>query len=94
MGVNQFTVEEKGRIETLKIDEAVQKKQVEKLRKLRSKRDKKKVEAALAALKKVAEGDGNIMYPILECVRARMTVGEIMDALRGVFGEYKEPLVF
>jgi methylmalonyl-CoA mutase N-terminal domain/subunit len=94
VGVNQFTVEEKGLIETLKIDEAVQKKQVEKLKKLRSKRDKKKVEETLAALKKVAEGDGNIMYPILECVRARMTVGEIMDTLREVFGEYKEPIIF
>jgi methylmalonyl-CoA mutase N-terminal domain/subunit len=94
VGVNQFTVDEKRPIETLKIDEAVQKKQIERLNKLRLKRDKKKVEDSLDELEKVAEGEGNLMYPILDCVRSYATVGEICNVLRSVFGEYREKPIF
>jgi methylmalonyl-CoA mutase N-terminal domain/subunit len=94
VGMNQFTVDEKMPIETLKIDEGVQKKQIERLKKLRLKRDKKKVEDSLDELKKVAEGEGNLMYPILDCVRSYATVGEICNVLRSVFGEYREKPIF
>jgi methylmalonyl-CoA mutase N-terminal domain/subunit len=50
------------------------------------------VEASLKELKKMAQGNGNLMAPILEGVRAYCTLGEICDVLRGVFGEY-EPIV-
>lgn len=94
VGVNQFTVDERTPIETLKIDETVQKKQIERLKKLRLKRDKKKVEDSLDELKKVAEGEENLMYPILDCVRSYATVGEICNVLRSVFGEYREKPIF
>jgi methylmalonyl-CoA mutase N-terminal domain/subunit len=94
VGMNQFTVYEKMPIETLKIDDAVQKNQIERLKKLRLKRDRKKVEDSLDELKKVAQGEGNLMYPILDCVRSYATVGEICNVLRSVFGEYREKPIF
>jgi methylmalonyl-CoA mutase N-terminal domain/subunit len=94
VGVNQFTVGEKRSIETLKIDEAVQKKQIARLKKLRLKRDTKKVEETLDELKKVAQREGNLMYPILECVKCYATVGEICNVLRSIYGEYREKAIF
>jgi methylmalonyl-CoA mutase N-terminal domain/subunit len=94
VGVNQFTGDEKRPIETLKIDEAVQKKQIARLNKLRLKRDKKKVEETLDELKNVGQGEGNLMYPILECVKCYATVGEICNVLRSIYGEYREKAIF
>ncbi|MCX9025975.1 MAG: methylmalonyl-CoA mutase family protein [Candidatus Methanoperedens sp.] len=94
VGVNQFTVDEKRSIETLKIDEAVQKKQIEGLKKLRLKRDARKVEETLEELKKVAQREGNLMYPLLECVKCYSTVGEICNVLRSIYGEYREKPIF
>lgn len=94
VGVNQFTVDEKRPIETLKIDEAVQEKQFARLKKLRLKRDRKKVEETLVELKEVAEREGNLMYPILECVKCYATVGEICNVLRSIYGEYREKAIF
>ncbi|MBD3233652.1 MAG: hypothetical protein GF315_07995, partial [candidate division Zixibacteria bacterium] len=46
-------------------------------------------EGALRKLNTVAKGKGNLMYPILDCVRERVTIGEICDELRKVWGEYR-----
>jgi len=94
VGVNQFTVEEKRPIETLKIDEGVQENQMARLNKLRLKRDKKKVDETLDELKKVAQREGNLMYPILDCVKCYATVGEICNVLRSIYGEYREKAIF
>jgi methylmalonyl-CoA mutase N-terminal domain/subunit len=94
VGVNQFTVDEKRSIETLKINEAVQEKQIERLKKLRLERDTKKVEETLDELKKVAQREENLMYPILECVKCYATVGEICNVLRSIYGEYREKAIF
>ena len=64
--------------------------QKEKLSKIKKERDSRKVQDALAALKKVAGGTGNLVVPILDAVRVYATVGEISDTLREVFGEHKE----
>ena len=76
----------------LKVNPKVREVQVKRLAQLRSSRDSKRTEASLKELKKVAQGDGNLMGPILDCVRAYCTLGETCDVLRGVFGEY-EPIV-
>ncbi|MCX9082101.1 MAG: methylmalonyl-CoA mutase family protein [Candidatus Methanoperedens sp.] len=94
VGVNQFTVDEKRPIETLKIDEKVQEKQIERLKQLRLKRDTKKVEETLDDLKKAAQREGNLMYPILECVKCYATVREICNVLRSIYGEYREKAIF
>jgi methylmalonyl-CoA mutase N-terminal domain/subunit len=92
VGVNKFQVKEPPVKGLLKVDPRVREVQVKRIAELKSSRDSKKVQASLAELKKVAEGDGNLMVPILECVRAYCTLGEMCDILRGVFGEY-EPIV-
>lgn len=94
VGVNQFTADEKKPIETLKIDEAVQRGQIESLKKLRSNRNKQKAQETLDELRKIAEGEGNLIYPILECVKSYVTVGEICSVLRTVYGEYREKPIF
>jgi methylmalonyl-CoA mutase N-terminal domain/subunit len=92
VGVNKFQIKEPPLKGLLKVDPKVREVQVKRLAQLRSSRDPKRTEASLKELKKVAQGDGNLMGPILDCVRAYCTLGETCDVLRGVFGEY-EPVV-
>lgn len=89
VGVNKYQIEEKPPKGLLKVDPAVAKFQVEKLRELKTSRDNLKVSEALNNLKEYAKTDKNLMPPIIECVKAYCTLGEICDALRSVFGEYK-----
>ncbi|MFC1679515.1 methylmalonyl-CoA mutase [Elusimicrobiota bacterium] len=87
VGVNVFDSEsEKPKI--LQIHSAVEKKQIQGLKKLRRERDNKAVEAALARLREAAKGPGNLLPPIIECVKAYATVGEVTSALKDIFGEY------
>ncbi|MFF0108691.1 methylmalonyl-CoA mutase family protein, partial [Streptomyces hirsutus] len=58
------------------------------LAKLRAERDQQAVDTALAALKKAAEGEDNVLYPMREALRARATVGEVCNALREIWGIY------
>jgi methylmalonyl-CoA mutase N-terminal domain/subunit len=66
--------------------------QVERLQALRQRRDRERAAAAVAALATAAGEDRNLMPPILDCVRAEVTLGEISDALRGIYGEYREAI--
>ena len=90
VGVNRFQVQEEKPKNLLRVDPSVRIAQIEKLKKLRSQRDQGEVEKALAELKRTAEGSDNIMYPILNAVKAYATLGEICDVLREVFGEYQQ----
>jgi methylmalonyl-CoA mutase N-terminal domain/subunit len=92
VGVNKFQVKEPPVKGLLKVDPRVREVQVKRLEELRGSRDQKRVAASLKEMKKIAQGQGNLMIPILECVRAYCTLGETCDVLRGVFGEY-EPIV-
>ena len=89
VGVNEFVAEENP-IATLVIDESVRQRQAEKLRRLRRTRDSRRAGETLSALEGAARGTDNLMPAILDCVRAYVTVGEICDALRGIFGTYEE----
>jgi len=91
VGVNRFTTEEQLPPGLLEIDERVAKKQIERLKSLKRTRDKRKVSRVLDEVRQVAKSDENMMPVLIEAVRAYATVGEISDALRDVFGEYKEP---
>src|SRR6266567_3321914 len=92
VGVNKYQVEEKKPIDTLKINEEAQRRQVERIAMVRETRDKVKVQDALDSLRKAFEDEkANSMYPIVKAVRAYATLGEIMDVGRKVFGDYKEP---
>jgi methylmalonyl-CoA mutase N-terminal domain/subunit len=95
VGVNEFILEdEKLEIPLLRIDPEVERRQVERLQKLRKERDNIVCERRLKELKMAAKSNENLMYPILECARAYCTLGEITNALKEVFGEYKEEAFF
>jgi len=89
VGVNRFQVNEDYVPEILRVDEAAQAAQVERLRQLRAARDTSTVEGALTSLQDAARGDENLMPHILEAVELYATTGEICHALRRVFGEYQ-----
>jgi methylmalonyl-CoA mutase N-terminal domain/subunit len=89
VGVNAYNAEQ-SLPEILSIDTSARDAQVERLRKLRSRRDAARAASALDALEQAAGANQNLMPPILECVRAYCTVGEICNRLRTVFGVYVE----
>jgi methylmalonyl-CoA mutase N-terminal domain/subunit len=89
VGVNDYVMEEKP-IETLRVDDSVERSQAARLRKLRAERSGAEVERRLNSLRHAAEGDENLMPHLLEAVKAYATLGEICDALRQPFGVYQE----
>ena len=91
VGVNDFVSEEDRPVDILVIDEAIAKRQRDKLAALKKHRDNARVRQTLEALGRRAETDENLMPCILECVRAYATLGEMCDVLRKVFGTYEEP---
>jgi methylmalonyl-CoA mutase N-terminal domain/subunit len=94
VGVNDYVQENEPPVPILYIDEATAATQLTRLEELRRTRDNDRVRRALDTLAETARGTGNTMYPLLDCVRAYATVGEMCDALRQVWGEYEEvPIV-
>ena len=90
VGVNKFQIEENETIPILKVNERIERRQIERLRALRERRDKEKAENALAKLEEAAIGTENLLPKILDCVENYVTVGEISNRLRTVWGEYRE----
>jgi methylmalonyl-CoA mutase N-terminal domain/subunit len=93
VGVNRFELEEEKPIPIQRIDEALEPKQVERVRALRARRDAAAWRDALKAVEDAARSGANLMPRILAAVEANATVGEISDAMRRVFGEYREAVV-
>jgi len=93
VGVNKFTTEGEHAPQLLEIDEAVEKKQIERLKKLKQERDNEGVSQVLNKVRQVAQSDENVMPVLIEAVKAYATVGEISNAFRDVFGEYREPSI-
>jgi methylmalonyl-CoA mutase N-terminal domain/subunit len=91
VGVNRFQGSSTS-VPILRVDPALEREQVARLQAVRARRDEAAARAACAQVTAVARGDGNLMPPVLDAVRARATVGEISDALREVFGEHVETL--
>ncbi len=90
VGVNKFRSEVTEPIPILRIDEQIENGQIERLRALRERRNADLAEAALGKLVEAAAGTENMLPRILECVEAEVTVGEISNRLRSVWGEYRE----
>jgi len=90
VGINRFQMEEKPLTDILRIRPEVEEYQKEKLRKVKEQRDNARVRETLALLKTAARGTDNVVPPILEAVKAYASLGEISDALREVFGEYRQ----
>ncbi len=89
VGVNRFVVEEQGGIDRLVVNPVLREEQTARLAALRARRDNPDVQARLAALTVAAGGSDNLMPHIIGCVESLVTLGEICDALRGVFGVYR-----
>jgi methylmalonyl-CoA mutase, N-terminal domain len=94
VGVNRYQVLDDEPLEILRIDPALERKQIERVKAVRGRRDAEPVEASLTALKQAAAGGANLMEPLLDCARAHVTEGEIVEALQTVFGTYTETPVF
>ncbi len=93
VGVNRFRAENEVSIPLLRIDPQLEASQVERLRRVRAQRDPAAASAALSRLESAARGNENLIPHILAAVESYCTVGEISDALRRVFGEYREAVV-
>jgi methylmalonyl-CoA mutase, N-terminal domain len=84
-------MEEEIPLDLLKIDEEVARRQVANLQDVKRKRDDQKVKAQLNRIEQAARGTDNLMNCFVDAVREYCTLGEIIDVLRGVFGEHKDP---
>ncbi len=93
VGVNRFQIEQEHAVPIQRIDPALEPRQIERLRALRAKRNPATWQAAICAVEDTARSAENLMPRILAAVEANATVGEISDAMRKVYGEYKEAVV-
>ncbi len=95
VGVNRYLATDEEPIPTLRVDPALERKQIGRLQAARSARDGAAVERTLAALREhAAHEDHNLMEPLLDCARAHASEGEIIESLQQVFGDYTETPVF
>jgi methylmalonyl-CoA mutase N-terminal domain/subunit len=95
VGVNSFIAADEQPIPTLRVDPALERKQVDRLQGARARRDGAAVERSLADLREQAtHADRNLMEPLLTCARAHASEGEIVESLQQVFGDYAETPVF
>ncbi len=95
VGVNSHVAADEEPIPTLRVDPALERKQIDRLNAARARRDAAVVERALAALREdAAHEQRNLMEPLLACARAHASEGEIVESLQQVFGDYAETPVF
>ncbi|HZN75589.1 MAG TPA: methylmalonyl-CoA mutase family protein [Micromonosporaceae bacterium] len=89
VGLNRFALSEEEPYEPLRVDPAIEENQASRLARLRRERDNASVERALAAVRRAAEAEDNVLYPMRDALRARATIGEVCHALRDVWGLYR-----
>ena len=95
VGVNKFTSDEPApEIATYELDAQGRDVQLKRLARVKAERDNDDVAAKLAALSRAAEGDDNLMHSLIDCANAYCTVGEMVSALKVVWGEFQQPVVF
>lgn len=90
VGVNKYQMEEVGSIPILRVDPKIERSQVERLRAVRERRDAEKADNSILRLSRSAQTDETLIPLILECVENNVTVGEISNCLRAIWGEYRE----
>jgi methylmalonyl-CoA mutase N-terminal domain/subunit len=95
VGVNRFTTDEPPPgIQAYELDPEGREGQLKRLARIKAERDSAAVRATLAELARAAEGTANLMDPLVDCARAYCTVGEMVTALKAVWGEFRQPAVF
>jgi methylmalonyl-CoA mutase N-terminal domain/subunit len=95
VGVNEYTEGDSGELETLRIDPALERKQIDRLQGVKARRDTEAVEAALTAIRNAAANeDENLVPHFITAAEAHVSEGEIVMALQEVWGSYRETPVF
>ncbi|MEV8596882.1 methylmalonyl-CoA mutase family protein, partial [Streptomyces sp. NPDC052012] len=94
VGVNRFQLGEEEPYEPLRVDPAIEAQQAERLAKLRAWRDASRIDEALTRMRKAAEGDDNVLYPMKDALAAGATVGEVCQVLRELWGAHSPADVF
>jgi methylmalonyl-CoA mutase N-terminal domain/subunit len=94
VGVNKYTTDEELPVEILEIDEALERIQIKKLNRIKESRNNKKVKACLVDLGEACAGKQNVMEPIIGAVKEYVTLQEVCDVFRDVFGIYRDPGIF
>ncbi len=89
VGVNAYVSAEEEPYEPLRVDPAIEQEQAARLADLRSRRDNREVSRWLREVQQTARGEGNLLYPLREALRALATVGEVSDSLREIWGVYQ-----
>ena len=87
--MNKFAADGDEPYRPLRVDPSIEAAQAARLARLRQERAKEPVARGLSALKTAAEGGENVLYPLRDALRADATLGEVCDALRDVWGEYR-----
>jgi methylmalonyl-CoA mutase N-terminal domain/subunit len=90
VGVNRYEMDEETAVPILRVNADVERAQIERVRAVRAKRDATAAAQAIARLEEAARGTENLMPRILACVESYVTVGEVGNSLRRVWGEYRE----
>jgi methylmalonyl-CoA mutase N-terminal domain/subunit len=88
VGVNRFMEGEEETIELHRLDPEAERRQLERTARVRAERNADEADRSLAAVRETAGGDGNLLVPMRHALRARVTIGEICNALRDEFGTY------
>jgi methylmalonyl-CoA mutase N-terminal domain/subunit len=89
VGVNKYVTDTVDDVDILRVDPESEQHQLERLRRFKENRDQAKVDARLEALREIARGEGNLLYPIKDALRDDASIGEVCNAMRDVFGEYR-----
>ncbi|HEX6117068.1 MAG TPA: methylmalonyl-CoA mutase family protein [Solirubrobacterales bacterium] len=89
VGVNKYVTDTVDDVDILRVDPESEARQLERLAKFKANRDQEQVDARLEALRESARGEGNLLYPIKDALRDNASIGEVCNAMRDVFGEYR-----
>jgi methylmalonyl-CoA mutase N-terminal domain/subunit len=89
VGLNRFRIDDEPEPSVFPIDPSLEPSQRRRLAEYKANRDHAAVAAALEMVRATATGDENLLYPMKEALRTGATLGEVSDALRDVFGEYR-----
>jgi len=87
--VNKYVTEDVDDVDILRVNPEAEQRQLARLKAFKADRDAAKVDERLEALREVARGDGNLLFPIKDALRDRASIGEVCEAMRDVFGEYR-----
>ena len=94
VGVNKYLMKDEKPINYLKIDERVELEQIERVGRFKASRDMRKVERRLAQVTEACRNGTNVMPVLIDAVKDYVSLGEISDVYRQVFGLYREPIIF